>query len=301
MIDKISFLISVNNKSAYLPSVIKSLYEIKGDFWKEFIFVDDGSTDDSLEIIKADTKFLRNTTIILKKNHYPADAMADGIKIALGKYIFFMNGEDCINPDAPALLLNLIKKHNISIAFGLKGQYDYKNNILIQNKKELENAFIIKDPIKEIFKGKIAAIRSVGTSGSMISKSILKKIGYSDKNVFEQDLSLSLRCATVSEFIYLPQTVSYSPIQKISEKTDDIANYNVYNNLLALQGFIKFSPEQANLNKNLIHKFISSIIWKSNKQNIKLMNKYIISKLFKYKPSINELDKLINEKIKIFF
>ena len=48
----VSFIIPVFNKSSFLKLVINSLKNQLGNFKREFIFIDDGSTDNSLEIIK---------------------------------------------------------------------------------------------------------------------------------------------------------------------------------------------------------------------------------------------------------
>ena len=57
----VSFIIPVYNKSSFLKYVIKCLKNQSGDFEREFIFVDDGSTDNSYEIISSLTKDLENT------------------------------------------------------------------------------------------------------------------------------------------------------------------------------------------------------------------------------------------------
>ena len=48
----VSFVIPVFNKAKYLKTVIKSLRQQTGNFDKEYIFINDGSTDNSLEILK---------------------------------------------------------------------------------------------------------------------------------------------------------------------------------------------------------------------------------------------------------
>lgn len=45
----VSFILTVFNKSRYLVPTIQSLQNQKGDFSREFIFVDDCSTDDSVD------------------------------------------------------------------------------------------------------------------------------------------------------------------------------------------------------------------------------------------------------------
>lgn len=51
MID-ISYVITVYNKAPFLEAMLLSLGNQSGDFSREFIFVDDGSTDKSVEIIR---------------------------------------------------------------------------------------------------------------------------------------------------------------------------------------------------------------------------------------------------------
>ena len=63
----IFFVIPVFNKSLYLDSVINSVKNQKGNFKKEYIFINDGSTDNSLNILKDKTKNLRNCKILTQK------------------------------------------------------------------------------------------------------------------------------------------------------------------------------------------------------------------------------------------
>ena len=48
----VSFVVPVFNKSSYIKHVVNSISSQKGDFDKEYNFIDDGSTDDSLKILK---------------------------------------------------------------------------------------------------------------------------------------------------------------------------------------------------------------------------------------------------------
>ena len=63
----VSFVITVFNKSKFLKPVIKSLKSQKGKFQKEYIFIDDGSTDGSYKILKNETKGLKTVRFISKK------------------------------------------------------------------------------------------------------------------------------------------------------------------------------------------------------------------------------------------
>ena len=53
---KISFVCPIFNKKKYLKIVLSSIKKQVGSFEKEYIFIDDGSTDGSLEYLKKKTQ-----------------------------------------------------------------------------------------------------------------------------------------------------------------------------------------------------------------------------------------------------
>ncbi len=48
----VSYVVTVYNKAPYLPAMLDALAGQAGDFERQFIFVDDGSTDGSLDILR---------------------------------------------------------------------------------------------------------------------------------------------------------------------------------------------------------------------------------------------------------
>ena len=61
---KISFVCPIFNKSEYLEEVLNSIKTQVGSFDKEYIFIDDGSEDDSFERLKCITKNWKETKIL---------------------------------------------------------------------------------------------------------------------------------------------------------------------------------------------------------------------------------------------
>ena len=51
----VSFIVTVYNKREFLPRVLAALAAQSGDFGREYVFVDDGSTDGSLAYLRAAT------------------------------------------------------------------------------------------------------------------------------------------------------------------------------------------------------------------------------------------------------
>lgn len=95
---KISVIIPVYNASKTLRRLAKSLaMQIDKDF--EVIFINDGSTDESGEILKEICKTEKNYKVITTKNGGAAAARNLGIEKAEGEYICFVDSDDIISPN----------------------------------------------------------------------------------------------------------------------------------------------------------------------------------------------------------
>ena len=90
---KVSVIIPVYNVEEYLreclDSIVKqTLREI------EIICVDDGSTDNSLEILKEYAKKDNRITVITQKNLHAGVARNAGLAVAKGEYLSFLDSDD---------------------------------------------------------------------------------------------------------------------------------------------------------------------------------------------------------------
>ncbi|MBR5278911.1 MAG: glycosyltransferase family 2 protein [Clostridia bacterium] len=96
---KISVIIPIYNVSEYLNMSLGSCAEqTLNDV--EFICVNDGSTDDSLEIVKAFAEKDHRFRIIDKENGGISSARNAGLDAALGEYIMFLDADDYLEPNA---------------------------------------------------------------------------------------------------------------------------------------------------------------------------------------------------------
>lgn len=91
---KISVILPVYNVEKYLPNCLDSIVEQTLDEF-EIICIEDGSEDNSLQILKDYSKKYNNITIIeYGCNKGQAYARNRGIEVAKGKYIYFMDSDD---------------------------------------------------------------------------------------------------------------------------------------------------------------------------------------------------------------
>ncbi len=122
---KVSVIVPVYNLSQYISSTLDSI--LNQDFNSyEVIVIDDGSTDDSLEIINEKlSKSLIEHKIIHQENSGVSSARNHGIDEARGEYIVFVDGDDYItgnhlselyNEEYDFSLIQLVKKQGESLS-----------------------------------------------------------------------------------------------------------------------------------------------------------------------------------------
>lgn len=122
----VSFLVPVFNKARFLPAVLRALDTQEGDFTREFIFVDDGSSDDSPALLAAFAEGRSDVRIIRLEDEGPAFALNRAAAIASGTYLKMVDADDLLVPNALVLLLKAITAHDAVLAFGTGASYDSK-------------------------------------------------------------------------------------------------------------------------------------------------------------------------------
>lgn len=94
-----SVIIPVYNKAPYLHECIASL-EAQTFRHFETVFVNDGSLDDSLEVLKSLSAGKNNISILTQSNQGPSTARNAGIKEAKGRYLLFLDADDTFSAGA---------------------------------------------------------------------------------------------------------------------------------------------------------------------------------------------------------
>lgn len=91
-----SVIIPLYNGSILIRRCLDSVFDQAGDVRTEVIVVDDGSTDNSIEVA---INYPKSIKLLKQENHGPAAARNRGIEAATGKYLAFLDVDDYWLPD----------------------------------------------------------------------------------------------------------------------------------------------------------------------------------------------------------
>jgi glycosyltransferase involved in cell wall biosynthesis len=109
---KISVVVPVYNAEDYLNECLNSIIDQSfQDF--EIICINDGSTDDSLEILNEYAKKDKRIQIIDQQNHGPGAVRNKGITLAKGDYIYFADPDDYLELNAFEELYEISEKYSV--------------------------------------------------------------------------------------------------------------------------------------------------------------------------------------------
>ena len=199
---RISVIIPTYNRQKLLARAIESvLNQTFKDF--ELFIVDDGSTDNTKEVVREFQKRDSRIKYIWQENSgAPARPKNTGIKNAKGNYIAFLDDDD-------EWLSEKLEKQ-LELFEGLESDLGFVGcNILVINEsnKKIWREYKIPRYSSQIFFEELLEGNFILTSSSiMIKKEVLDKIGLFDENLkFGDDWDLWLRIAKKYKFDFAPE------------------------------------------------------------------------------------------------
>ena len=126
----ISVIMPAYNASAFLDQAIES---VLSQTWRDFelIVVDDGSTDDTLEIARRYATQDSRVKVYTQANAGTAPTINRGIELAEGEWIFLMHADDRMHSNRLERQLAFIAAHpELSVASALVRHIDSRNRVI---------------------------------------------------------------------------------------------------------------------------------------------------------------------------
>lgn len=236
----VSYVVTVYNKAPYLPAMLDALAGQAGDFERQFIFVDDGSTDGSLEILRSQTAGWHDVTILSQANAGPSVATNAGIAQARLSFLKPVDGDDLLLPQATRLLLEAFDRSAAGLVFGRHGHYD-ADGAAPAEPADAAAPDCAPIPIGDAL---ALAITSVPFNPTqiLVRNEIVRRVGGCDEGVFAQDYSLALRLAGATEFCRCDRIVSLVP-SAVGNRLSGNKAQMLHDTNLALARFLDRHPE----------------------------------------------------------
>lgn len=172
---KVSIVVPVYKIENYIAECIDSVFAMSFQDW-ELILVDDGSPDNSGKICDEYAAKDKRIRVIHKENGGVTSARREGVTVATGEWIFFVDGDDMVEVEGLSGLVNYAKKHpNVDIVEGSYLWFYPDNTQKEQVNKAREDGPIHLNGEKYSLSLYINTFGSRGPWSKIIRKSVIEK------------------------------------------------------------------------------------------------------------------------------
>jgi teichuronic acid biosynthesis glycosyltransferase TuaG len=128
---KISIIMPAYNSEAFIQESITSVQNQIYSNW-ELIIVDDGSVDDTGNIVKKLSKEDSRIIYIYQENKKQGAARNTGLKNAKGRYIAFLDSDDLWTDDKLAKQIEIFQKNDVAVVFSDGFFFHEEANLLVE-------------------------------------------------------------------------------------------------------------------------------------------------------------------------
>ena len=283
MLDGVSFIIPIFNKRPFLLQVVAGLKAQRGDFAREFIFIDDGSTDGSREALLPLIESLPDARVLQHANAGPSVTTNRGLREARYGLVKLVDGDDVLLPDATERLRNALMQHpEAVVAYGESGYYADADEALARlaatdttaDEAHLEAALPLF--LRECY---------LGPSNCLIRTEAALAIGGCDEYVFVQDYSLLMRLSTKGPFVATKIPTTLHP-QATEGRLNDGGPQLLHDTNLTLLNFLSEHDLPADVFTKTARRSITRAwLWAKRREGASIFSIWYLLRLASYLPS----------------
>lgn len=213
----LSVVVPVYNTEKYLRDSLESLHKQNSND-VEFLVINDGSTDNSQNIIDEYLKKDNRFKSYIKTNGGLSDARNYALPYALGDYVFFFDSDDILSENAIGLINQKLKNNPDCVVFDFKFFWENSNEEKIVKGKNTK----ISDDIKSLLISTPSACNKVFKKELLINNNFIKGIYYEDLATIPNILSNCRKIEYVDKPLYLYRQREGSIIYSFTDKTKDV-------------------------------------------------------------------------------
>lgn len=232
----VSFVITVYNKEPYIEATLLSVVGQTGDFEREIIVVDDGSTDRSPAIIGRVLQGLPNVKVLTLGNAGPSVALNAGVGAASKSFIKPVDGDDVLVRDAASRLLAGFGAPDVALVRGASVRFSGPADGFAVDRAPMPAFTVLEAPLEDAIRHSFS-----GCSEVMFRRQPFVACGGCDETVFIQDQSFIWRLAVDHRFAFTDEIIAVRPA---GQSDTLIANRNQieHDRNAALCGLIRDHP-----------------------------------------------------------
>lgn len=239
---KLSIIIPIYNVEKYLERCIDSIIKQISTDDIELLLINDGSTDNSLNICNKYAKKKSNITVLNKKNGGLSDARNYGLYYAKGEYVYFLDSDDMLSDKfIEKIYLNLLTQNDIILFDGkcidendnfIDTKYKFEHNCL-ENKMKYNI-----DSLTNSYKVSKENLTTVVWLGVYKREFLLKNALFFEKQLHEDELWTIKTFIQAQDILYIKEFLYYYRIRNNSIMRNNIndnkhikALYYIYESL----------------------------------------------------------------------
>ena len=204
---RISVIVPIYNVERYLCACIDSvLNQTYRDF--ELILVDDGSPDNCGAICDEYAQRDSRIRVIHKTNGGLSDARNAGLDIATGKYVYFLDSDDTIEPNLLETVVPILEQGADMVAFTLRSFHD--DGTIVDTYIRECGSYILKTPedrLSFLYRTLLQAKIGWDCCLRVFSREKIERYGLrfaDNRKIFSEDLYFSLcYCAHATRIVSL--------------------------------------------------------------------------------------------------
>lgn len=202
---KVSIVIPTYNMAHYLPAALESaIAEPYTD--REIIVLDDGSTDDTAQVIRP---FLPLIRYVRQENRGLAAALNNALTLARGEYLRFLDADDCLCPGTLQVQVDILDRNpRVALVHGQAYLTDGKGRIYgLRQLRGAKGSTIMTSAaaFRWLLKG-----CEICKSTVMVRRSALKRAGaFQTASLPGEDWDMWMRLATQHDLAYVATPLAY--------------------------------------------------------------------------------------------
>ena len=223
----VSIIVPVYNVEKYVErNVLSILQQTYVNF--ELIMINDGSTDNSLDILKKYERTDSRIKLINQMNSGVSSARNLGLKLAKGDFVVFIDGDDYIDKNHIQTLVTLITQYKAEVAVGVNHFGNFSPNRVNNSATCVISS---KKAIIDIYCGKLY----MAVWNKIYRKSFLEKnkIQFSDEIWYAEGMLFNIRCLSLTDKVPITFTSTYHYVN--NPKSAMRNSFSLNNELCALE------------------------------------------------------------------